>query len=120
MAGFGGWLRGLVGKEEPAPSLPHAGTRPSGPRSFGEEGSDFALALYRQLQQRPGNLFFSPFSIRTALGLPQAGAKGETAAALGTGWRAAATWIPRLDRPTLSRRRKPRRFPPRRRVHVWP
>jgi hypothetical protein len=80
MAGFGGWLRGLVGKEEPAPSLLHAGTRTGGPRSFAEEGHDFALAMYRQLQQRPGNLFFSPFSIRTALGLIQAGARGETAA----------------------------------------
>lgn len=80
MAGFRGWLRGLVGKEEPPPSLLSAGTGFSGPRSFGEEGSDFALAMYRQLQQRPRNLFFSPFSIRTALGLLQAGARGETAA----------------------------------------
>ena len=36
--------------------------------------------MYGQLRQRPGNLFFSPFSIRTALGMTQAGARGETAA----------------------------------------
>ena len=36
--------------------------------------------MYRQLRQRPGNLFFSPFSIRTTLGMTYAGARGETAA----------------------------------------
>jgi len=40
----------------------------------------FALALYDQLRQQPGNLCFSPFSIRAALGLSLAGARGETAA----------------------------------------
>jgi serpin B len=82
MAGFGVWLRGLLGKEEPipAPSPPHARTRPSGPQSFAEDNNDFALAMYGQLRQRPGNLFFSPFSIRAALGMTQAGARDETAA----------------------------------------
>jgi len=41
--------------------------------------NDFALALYGLLRERPGNLFFSPFSIRTALGMACAGARGETA-----------------------------------------
>ena len=41
---------------------------------------DFALALYRQLGQRPGNLCFSPFSVRIALAMAEAGARGETAA----------------------------------------
>ena len=40
---------------------------------------DFALALYRQLGQQPGNLCFSPFSIRIALAMAEAGARGETA-----------------------------------------
>jgi len=40
---------------------------------------DFALALYRQLTQQPGNLCFSPFSIRVALAMAEAGARGETA-----------------------------------------
>ena len=51
----------------------------SGPQSFAEANNDFALALYEKLRQRPGNLFFSPFSIRTALGMTEAGARGETA-----------------------------------------
>jgi serine protease inhibitor len=82
MPGFGVWLRGLLGKEEPASglSLPHARTRQSGPQSFAEDNNDFVLAIYGTLRQRPGNLFFSPFSIRTALGVTQAGAMGETAA----------------------------------------
>lgn len=45
-----------------------------------EGGNDFALALYGQLLQEPGNLFFCPFSIRAALGMSYAGARGETAA----------------------------------------
>lgn len=83
MARVGAWLRGLLGsKGEPAagPALPHARTQPSGPESFAEENNDFALTMYGQLRQRPGNLFFSPFSIRTGLGMTQAGARGETAA----------------------------------------
>ena len=43
----------------------------------------FALALYERLRLEPGNLCFSPFSIRTALGMTYAGARGETAAEMG-------------------------------------
>ena len=35
--------------------------------------------MYGELRQRPGNLFFSPFSIRVALGMVLAGARGATA-----------------------------------------
>jgi serpin B len=83
MPGFGVRLHGLFGGREepdPSPALPHAGSRPSGPESFAEDNNDFALGIYGELRQRPGNLFFSPFSIRTALGMTQAGARGETAA----------------------------------------
>ncbi len=41
--------------------------------------NDFAVALYAQLCTQPGNLFFSPFSIWTALGMMLAGARGDTA-----------------------------------------
>jgi len=51
--------------------------------------NDFAVALYGQLRREPGNLFFSPFSVRTALAMTLAGARGETASqmrdALGAG-----------------------------------
>ena len=77
------WLRKLFGGREqssPGTLLSHARTGPSGPKPFVEENNDFALAMYMLLGQWPGNLFFSPFSIRTALSMTQAGAKGETAA----------------------------------------
>ena len=38
----------------------------------------FCFDLYRALQEREGNLFFSPFSISTALAMTYAGARGET------------------------------------------
>jgi len=38
----------------------------------------FALDLYQQLRREPGNLFFSPYSISTALAMTYAGARGET------------------------------------------
>jgi serpin B len=39
----------------------------------------FALDLYRELRAQEGNLFFSPYSISTALAMTYAGARGETA-----------------------------------------
>jgi len=43
------------------------------------DNNAFAVDLYHQLCSRDGNLFFSPFSISTALTMTYAGAKGETA-----------------------------------------
>jgi serpin B len=83
MADYGKWLRRLLGGREAqftGPSLPQAGGQPGGPESFADNSNDFALAMYGHLRQRPGNLFFSPFSLRTALGMAYAGARGETAA----------------------------------------
>jgi serpin B len=40
----------------------------------------FAVDLYKALQGRQGNLFFSPYSISTALAMTYAGARGETQA----------------------------------------
>ena len=42
--------------------------------------NSFALALYDSIRTQRGNLFFSPFSLRIALGMAYAGARGETAA----------------------------------------
>jgi serpin B len=39
----------------------------------------FALDLYKQLRAEEGNLFFSPYSISTALAMTYAGARGDTA-----------------------------------------
>jgi serpin B len=44
-----------------------------------EGNTKFALNLYSQLRTQPGNLFFSPYSISTAIAMTEAGAKGKTA-----------------------------------------
>jgi serpin B len=45
------------------------------------DGSAFALDLYRRLAaEEKGNIFFSPFSIATAMAMTHAGARGATAA----------------------------------------
>jgi len=44
-----------------------------------EGNNAFALALYAQLRGLEGNLFFSPYSISTALAMTHAGARGATA-----------------------------------------
>jgi serine protease inhibitor len=41
--------------------------------------NQFAVDLYGKVKKRPGNLFFSPFSIASALAMTYAGAEGETA-----------------------------------------
>jgi len=41
--------------------------------------TDFALDLYQEVRDKPGNLFFSPFSISIALAMTYAGARNETA-----------------------------------------
>jgi serpin B len=77
------WLRGLFHKDKtrrpdpPAPGLLPASGRA---KSFAEDHADFAVALYERLRGNPGNVFFSPFSVRAALGMACAGARGETAA----------------------------------------
>src|SRR4051794_32711634 len=38
----------------------------------------FACDLYGKLKYKPGNLFYSPYSISAALGMASAGARGET------------------------------------------
>jgi serpin B len=45
-----------------------------------EGNNRFALAIYEKLRAEEGNLFFSPYSISTALAMTYAGARGETAA----------------------------------------
>ncbi len=60
-----------------------AGTSPAtaADRAAAVEGNNaFAVALYGDLRNQPGNLFFSPESISTALAMAYAGARGDTAA----------------------------------------
>jgi serpin B len=53
-------------KENPSPAVVKGNT-------------DFALNLYRELKNTNGNLFFSPYSISTALAMTYAGARENTA-----------------------------------------
>ncbi len=55
---------------------------PSGIRPYADEvveaANRFALDLYAELKQEEGNLFFSPYSISSALSMTYAGAEGVT------------------------------------------
>lgn len=51
-------------------------------RAFASEQALVAMELYRQLDDAPGNLAFSPLSIARALALVRSGAQGATAAEL--------------------------------------
>jgi len=44
-----------------------------------ESNSAFAIDLYKQLKEKPDNIFFSPYSISTVLAVLYAGAREETA-----------------------------------------
>ena len=47
-------------------------------RSIARSNNEFAFDLYGQLRCSPGNIFFSPTSISTALAMTYAGAEGQT------------------------------------------
>jgi serpin B len=44
-----------------------------------KDNTQFAFNLYEQLRKQDGNLFFSPYSISSALGMTYGGARGDTA-----------------------------------------
>jgi serpin B len=48
-------------------------------KNIARDNTLFALDLYNQLKMTDGNLFFSPFSIFTALAMTWAGARENTA-----------------------------------------
>ncbi len=58
---------------------------PEADRAEAVKGNNaFALALYGRLRAQPGNLFFSPESVSTALAMTYAGARGDTAVEMAT------------------------------------
>jgi serpin B len=81
MTGVRRWLRGLLARDQPISSSETAyGRKPDEPLVLTEDINDFALAMFHRLRGQPGNLVLSPLSIRTALRMAGAGARGETAA----------------------------------------
>jgi serpin B len=55
-----------------------SGARSTQPQSVVDGNTAFALDLYGHLKSTHGNLFFSPYSISSALALTYAGARGDT------------------------------------------
>lgn len=60
------------------PAKPISFTPSSEVKTVVNGNNTFALDLYQKLKDRPGNLFFSPFSVSTALAMTSAGARGQT------------------------------------------
>lgn len=56
----------------------------SSAEALAKSNNIFAVNLYQHLCSQEGNLFFSPYSIRTTLAMTYAGARGETAAQMKT------------------------------------
>ncbi|HVJ27496.1 MAG TPA: serpin family protein, partial [Vicinamibacterales bacterium] len=87
MATFPDWVRAFLGhKAEHARRPAWAGSvsRWEEPISFEEDHNRFALALYREVREIRRNVCFSPFSIRMALAMAYAGARGNTASQMKT------------------------------------
>ncbi|MCK4546671.1 MAG: serpin family protein [Candidatus Eisenbacteria sp.] len=62
-----------------SPTPPSAGEVSADTGSLVRSNTAFALDLYRELRTTEGNLFFSPYSISTALAMTYGGARGKTA-----------------------------------------
>lgn len=58
--------------------------------TIADDHNAFALALHAALTGHPGNLFYSPLSVRTALAMTCVGARGETAKELRAAMRASS------------------------------
>lgn len=58
---------------------PLTGEQQQDAKEVAQGNNQFALDLFAQLRRQPGNMFFSPYSISSALAMALAGARGETA-----------------------------------------
>jgi serpin B len=71
---------GLPVEERPAPqaSASAAAVDDTDLKTLVADNNRFALDLYARLRQKPGNLFFSPYSISSALAMTYAGSRNRT------------------------------------------
>jgi serpin B len=58
------------------------GAMPESVAALVRANNEFACKAYKELARQPGNIFFSPYSLHTALGMAYEGARGDTAARL--------------------------------------
>lgn len=68
---------GCTRGDGPPPALPPVD--PVDEAAAVKSANQFALELYANMADEPGNLIYSPFSISTAMGMAHAGARGNTA-----------------------------------------
>lgn len=64
---------------EPATVADDKSATPTGINSVISANNQFAFDLYSELKNSEGNIFFSPYSISTALAMTYEGARGKTA-----------------------------------------
>lgn len=64
---------------KPSPTADNKGTMSAGINLVINGSNQFALDLYSQLKNGDGNIFFSPYSISTAMAMVYEGARGKTA-----------------------------------------
>ena len=69
----------LAGCEEPPAPANESGWSPAGVSAVAEANNQLALDLYARLSGEEGNVFFSPYSLSSALALTYEGARGQTA-----------------------------------------
>ncbi|MCS7167534.1 MAG: serpin family protein [Gemmatales bacterium] len=72
------WQHGV--HDSPAQAQEKTDQAKSDLHAIAQANTEFAFDLYHKLRERQGNVFFSPFSISTALAMTSAGARGNTLA----------------------------------------
>lgn len=68
----------LAGLLPALPGVSALASQPGQASALVDGNTAFACDLYAQLRNSPGNLFFSPYSVSTALAMTYAGARGNT------------------------------------------
>ena len=66
-------------KKTPANANRALSVNPADIKALVQGNNEFAFDLYKQLSKKEGNVFFSPYSISTALAMVYSGARGKTA-----------------------------------------